>query len=414
MLKSFSSVFDLRSSQKRYLFLLILAVVTLPVNININALAIGLFVLNSTLSTKRQYFEKNRTLNITYSLLAAFFLIHLISILYSDDIETANLKIQTKLSFILLPFAYYTGLSQLGKEQLILVKRVFILGVLAITLWCYAESTYQAFLTSNLRQLTDSYLSNPLMHRGYLSIFIGIAFMLWWRDSTFLPRLRLFSMIIFPVTVFLLQGRINILALFVVALGYLLFAQLKRLKFKQILIIGVGTVFVVSSFFLIPKEYNRFNQPLTIDYDFQAKKTEEFTGMTIRLAIWHNVNNLVKENWLKGIGIGDYKSELYKQYQKTEFYKGLESGFNCHNQYYESLLAVGILGVLLLVAILVNYLMAGSHFKAPFLSMIVIFFFLSMITESVLERHWGITTFCMIIPLYLKIVSIESGEEILS
>lgn len=403
MIKQASAfILKLKEDQYRFYFLLLLSVVTLPINININALFISIFVLNGLVSIKKTDFEKNNSIKLLYFLYILFFVFNLISLLYTDNIDSGISKIQTKLSFLLIPVVYFLGLSKISTVQIQKIKRVFISVIILSLVFCYVESATTAFMTQNFKEFEDSHLSNPLMHRGYLSILIGIAILFFWKDKEFLKKYRIIVFLLFAITLILLQGRINILAFTLVVLGYLLFQAFKYKKWKILGYLFIALSASVILFKVIPKEHNRFNQPLNLDYDISTSKSGDFTGITIRIAIWDQAIPLIKENLLVGKGIGDYMESLSNQYTKNKFVKGISNKFNCHNQYLESSLAAGILTSAILIVILIVYILNGIKSKDSFIIMVSVFFFLSMLTESVLERHWGITPFCILLPLLFK------------
>jgi O-antigen ligase len=194
----------------------------------------------------------------------------------------------------------------------------------------------------------------------------------------------------------------NILALILVVLGYFLIQAIQYRNRKIFAYLGGVILFIIILFQVIPKQYNRFNQPLTFEYNLSKPDSEDFTGITIRLAIWQHAIPLIKQQPFFGYGIGDTPKKQLEEYHKTGFVKGISQRYNCHNQYLESILAAGIFASLILILILILYVIQGLKAQNPYLIMIVIYFFLSMLTESLLERHWGVTTFTVLLPILYK------------
>lgn len=390
------------NSNKRYFFLLAAVIISLPFQMNFNAFWISLFALNAILSSKRKNFERDKSLLLLYTFYLIYFIFSALSLIYSDDLDHGIVKIQTKLSFLIIPFAFASNLKSLEARQVQWLLRSLIMSVLVATLFCYLEGTYEAIRQQNLIQLYDSYLSEPLMHRAYFSLFLGVSILLWWQDPKFLPKLRIPGIVLFGLTLIFLQGRINILAFLLVSVGIFVFKFAKTFTKRQNIMAIASVVLIIVAYSLLPQKYNRFNQPLTFDYDLSFPQTSDYTGLTIRLAIWDRAIPLIKNNRVLGLGIGDYKTELEKKYNEDNFVVGIEKKFNCHNQYIESYLASGIFSLISLFGILILYIFYSLKAKNIFLPAMVLYFFISMITESLLERHWGISLFCIVIPLYLK------------
>lgn len=397
-----SFIKNLGDVNKRFYFLLAAVVISLPVHMNINALWISIFSLNAIVSFKRKNFETDKGLLFLYLFYILFFISSALSLIYSDNLDNGLVKIQTKLGFLVIPFAFASNLKNLSKNQIQWLLRSLIISVFACTLFCYLEGTYQAILQQSAHQLYDSQLSDPLMHRSYFSLFLGMAILLWWQDSSFLPKLRIIGIILFAITIVLLQGRINILAFLLVSAGVFIFKSSKNFSRKQN-IIGIALAFLlILGYSFLPKKYNRFNQPLTLDYNLSDSKPSDFTGITIRLAIWDIAIPLAEENKLLGLGIGDSRDELLQKYDEQGFVLGSMNKFNCHNQYIETALASGIISLLAIVVLFILYLVFSYQSNNLFLCAMVIYFFISMLTESLLERHWGISLLTIVIPLYLK------------
>lgn len=393
---------NLSDPNKRYFFLLAAVIISLPIQMNINALWISIFSLNAIVSFRKKNFESDKGLLLLYFLYFLFFIVSSLSLIYSENLDLGLSKIQTKLGFLALPFAFASNLKNLKKSQIQWLLRSFIISVLACTIFCYLESSYHAIVLKDLSELYDSSLSNPLMHRAYFSLFLGMGILLWWADSSFLRKYRIWGIVLFALTIVILQGRINILAFLLVSIGLFVFKTSKSFSKKQNLIgIALGLLLILGYSFL-PKQYNRFNQSLTLEYNLSDTLASDFTGLTIRLAVWDIAIPMAQENKLFGLGIGDSKDELLKKYEENGFVLASEKKYNCHNQFIETTLASGIITLVILLGILIIYLIFSYQSNNLFLSAMVIYFFISMITESLLERHWGISLLTILIPLYLK------------
>lgn len=395
-------------SQIRYFYLLAAVMVSLPIHMNLNAFCISLFSLNAILSFKKRNFEDDKGLLISYSFYVLFFIISALSLIYSDHLDLGLSKIQTKLGFLVIPFAFASNLKNLSKSKIQCLLRSLIVSVLLCTVFCYIESFIKALSLRSFVQMYDSNLSDPLMHRAYFSLFLGISILLWWEDIHFLAKFRIYGILLFLITIILLQGRINILAFLLVA-ALIFIIKYSRTFSKKQNFLGVSLVLLaILAFSFLPKKYNRFNQPLTLEYNLSDTNSSDFTGITIRLAIWDIALPLAKEDIFLGRGIGDSHVDLVDQFQEKQFIIGIEKKFNCHNQFIESTLASGIFSLLALLGILVIYLLFSMGPRHYFLAGMVIYFFLSMLTESLLERHWGISILTIIIPLYAKYIRMKN------
>jgi hypothetical protein len=105
-----------------------------------------------------------------------------------------------------------------------------------------------------------------------------------------------------------------------------------------------------------------------------------------RLMIWKLGLDLVKDAPLLGYGTGDAKDVLIDSYQKAGFTYGAERKLNAHNQFLQTVLAVGIPGLLLLLWVFAE---AIRNREPVFIAWMLVFS-LNALTESVLETQKGV------------------------
>ena len=87
-----------------------------------------------------------------------------------------------------------------------------------------------------------------------------------------------------------------------------------------------------------------------------------------------------------------YEDAIYVLNDKRSRYKYfIKKGYNYHSQYFQTISAVGILGLfLLLCSLLLPIYKLGYRKRKYLLSAFLIMFFISFISESFLEREAGV------------------------
>jgi O-antigen ligase len=125
----------------------------------------------------------------------------------------------------------------------------------------------------------------------------------------------------------------------------------------------------------------------------------DFNGLTIRLAEWKAVGLAMEHHWLIGHGTGGGKPALLEAYEQLGFKVGLEYGYNAHNQLLETLLGHGLVGLCLLLVVLVLAFYDAWKQRNWLAMWFLLFFFLSMQTESMLVRHRGALFFALFVTL---------------
>ena len=114
-------------------------------------------------------------------------------------------------------------------------------------------------------------------------------------------------------------------------------------------------------------------------------------SLTMRIEFWHTAWHILKRNWLYGVGTGDTRDEMVKQYAADKSQLSNENRLGPHNQFLAIALALGIPGLLLFLASL--FLPFFAHANARTFLYVVFFgiFFLSLWNEDTLETQAGVT-----------------------
>lgn len=401
-------IIKFRNTQDRYFLFLIIAIFCLPFQMNISASATGIFVLNALLSFPYKYLEKRKPYWLLYTLCFLFFISTAISLIYTENIDLGITKLQTKSSFLLLPVAFGIGFKQINFKRVRYLLRLFIFSVLLAIIYCFIESGIKLWHNGNWHELIGSYLSEPLIHRAYLSLFIGFAIFIWWDDISFLRKYRASGITFFTITLLLLQGRMNIIAFGIVVPILFFLNNYKTISKKQKLRSFVIAFLLIVAFIITPEKYNRFKAPFSFDYQIDAEDEKSFNAVTTRLAIWKNGTIIFKENFLLGVGVGDVEEKRREGYRKLNYAQGIKRHYNCHNQLLDSGISSGFLAPLLYLAIIVFYWYYAWKLKNYYLAAMATFFFLSSLTESLLERYWGIAVFTVVMPLYFHFAYLKT------
>lgn len=247
-------------------------------------------------------------------------------------------------------------------------------------------------------------LSEPLMHPAYLSLLVVMAlvsaFWLRWYGG-FKLKLYWLGQGLLLVFLLLISARMSLLA-FVISMLWLAWYLGWRQGKKRLLVLSLlGTVVFASAiFWVLPQRLQqRFTELTHLNYNLQAESINDFSGLTIRLAEWEGVWIALKDDWLIGHGTGAGKQALQLAYESLDFRVGLAYGYNAHNQFLETALSNGILGLLMLLLV---FVMAFFHARKQqnWLAMwFLIFFFLCIQTESMLIRHRGALFFALYLGL---------------
>jgi hypothetical protein len=138
-------------------------------------------------------------------------------------------------------------------------------------------------------------------------------------------------------------------------------------------------------------EYNRY----------QATGNPSGHSVMQRLEFWKISRNIIKANWLTGVGTGDLGKAFQEEYDRSGSLLEKEFRWRSHNQFLAIFATFGIFGLAwFLFALVFPASMLHKFSDYYFLSFFIIIF-LSMLTEDTLETQAGVTVFAFFYSYYL-------------
>lgn len=346
----------------------------------------------------------------TLLFMVCFFLCYLASIFYSDNKEFGWDGVLLKSSFL-----YFPLLFSLTKWDIIKVKRVFnfyILGCLTNLILSYLFVVINSDGVIDVEDFMSTSLSFSF-HRSYIAMYINIAIILnaiillskSFIETKVIIALRWFLQILFSLFVIMLSSRSGLITWFI-AIGcivmYTLVIQKSLIK-SLVFFSAVGLLFIFSInrlSMLGERMGETVNTIASSNYDKNNNGKYSSTG--IRIGIWKASISVWKSSPIFGLGVGDGKTELLKEYHRRKMTNCFIAKFNSHNQYLDTSLAIGAFGVsILLIIILFSFINYGKLTILTFAIMGVIGG--SLFVESMLEKQAGAVFISWIIALIVSI-----------
>ena len=335
-------------------------------------------------------------------LLPAFYVMHLLGLLWTSNYSQAGLDLQIKLTFLLLPII----LSSFQIDAIFInkIRRYFIGGVLVSCIYLLIIAFARYLKNGQLSVFFYSELSSSMMHPTYFSLYLNAALLFVFHEMILSIHRRTIwmgaaFMIVFFSMIILLAARTAEATALISVLVMIVLYWKKKGSYR--FIYPLLFVFVMSSILqiVILKYSNRFAQVEVAVENTIASTNESFNSTTGRIEIWRETISLLPDYWLLGTGTGDVKDVLNKEYQENDFAYGYEKSLNAHNQYLQSFLALGIIGLLLFIlTIITPWLMRNSYH--PLLLMLLFIFALNCLTESMLEAQRGAIFFALMISIF--------------
>ncbi|MFM7758605.1 MAG: O-antigen ligase family protein [Crocinitomicaceae bacterium] len=325
-----------------------------------------------------------------------YYFLLVIGLLWTENQSFAMSKLENKLSIILLPLLLIYTVRKWNNfewKQFLIYALLFALVMYEIlAMWRYigqTENSWQfEFLSSRF---------SIFMHRSYFACYLIIGIILLFekvRRDFSISTIALLCF--FSVGVLQTESKAGILCLFLVlAVQFFSFLKLKQKKFNWIMMFSI---FLFSSFLLINNPIkSRFETMFSAIGNIQTKNNKSIESNAARILMWNASWNVWKENFLIGTGTGDYNDELVA-YNKSKNNLGVvKEELNSHNQFLNTAVQMGILGLIVLVFIFISSYYHSERSISHVLILMV--FLLNFLVESFLETQAGIVLFCTLILL---------------
>lgn len=377
---------------KSHYVLAILIAFTLPFG-KFTALFIGLFLTNWIIEGNLLIKFKATFKNKFALLFIGLYLIHIIGLLYSQNRTVGLFDLQVKLSILIFPLILSS--KPFNKKEVSTLFLSLVIGLIYTSLYMLSRSISIYFTTHENTFFYQDF--SVFIHTSYISMYINVA-IVWLlttifkatnEDKPFSNLASILLILFFSLIVILLSAKSGI-----VTLALILFSLIPFLIFyKKKYIVGfLGIFSIITGIFLInsfaPKVISRVASFVTAISTSNDNKTTESTS--VRLLIWDSSNQVIKNNFLLGVGTGDAKDELNKEYEKKGITNALTYNLNTHNEFYQIFVCLGFFGFI----ILLSNLFLPLYFSFKTNDYLLLFFLLivaiNFLSESMLETQAGV------------------------
>lgn len=322
------------------------------------------------------------------------------------------------------------------------ILQIFCLGVLVSMVLClilsYRDSWYVAdgatvfdhrlpsyrdrdhftALSSGYSYFSYSHLSH-FENPHYLATFINVVMMMLYvkfYQSNFKGwRVVILSvLVVFCVSfLFLLCNRANYI-IFAIMLCMIAIFELFIKKHRSVgVAMSVSIVAIVVIMFSTGRGYDmlfKMQRAVAEKGDNQPEMTEEqrLERINSRTIIWTSASHLIAKHPILGSGVGDTMEALIGQYYIDGYLETGDAGFNSHNQYLDTWIGLGLVGVLLLLSLIAIPIIAG--FKYGYLPLIL--YGMSLVVGFVTEVMFTHSTGDFSITLIMMLMIMSAIEKV--
>jgi O-antigen ligase len=256
------------------------------------------------------------------------------------------------------------------------------------------------------------------MHPAYFSMYISLSFIIIFYlakngcfENNKAEKVLFYSISLFFLGfIYLLFSKAGIfVVIFILICFFIYFLKQKANILMKILFFIFVALFIVVNF-----KYNDRMNILIKEYratEFELKNYK-LTSDDDRLNIWLSSFDVIKNNFLFGVGNGDVEDELKIVYEKHNMRAAIDKSLNAHNQFLETFLALGFIGFSIIVAILIIPLINAIKKRNILLLAFVVIIVFNFIFESMLNTQAGVVFFAFFFSFLNFVNNDESGETI--
>ena len=352
------------------------------------------------------------------------FLIMLLSLSYSSNIDYGLATLVKMITLIIFPIILYLNRDFFSKKQISKLFYFFSFSLLILVIYqallvllnsnfIYGNITIQEIKSNGFKNLSEISLDkiNQIKIRRFRNFIIKISNThttyqgLWICFGVFFLSLELkknksklflflnvLSIMILSIWFYMVSARITFLALSVSVVSFV-FVFLEFSKRIKILISLLLSSFFIAFLFLSNPISTRVKEYYKTGFSLLDKKTKstKFNSSNVRNGIYYCDFKLIQNSPILGIGIGDIQDSLNSCFKKdlsSDIYKW--HTYNSHNQYIYFWISTGILGLISIVFLILKTFAFSLKEKNKLLFLITCLIAITFFTENLLERSDGL------------------------
>ena len=326
------------------------------------------------------------------------YLLYAIGLLYTENMKSGLFDMEVKMSFLIFPLIFALAAPFIKTGFRAQIEQVFIAGVLFSSLLSLTMAAIRYSESQNIQEFFYIHFSRQF-HPSYFAMYVNVALLLlmnnifkqWFsfRKSKIAFLIVLCAFLIFIV--FLANSKAGII---VTLISMLLFLIIKVFtitnKKSGIAALISFTALAILIWCLVPGVKSRFQQSYkSLTVFEQNQSTNPGEGSAQRIVIWKCSLRAIQDNSFVGTGTGDVHETLDEKFMEYGFRYGVTLHRNTHNQYFQTAIALGVIGLLYLIFVFFSLIVHGIRNKEAVIAIIALVFLLHFMVESMLETQAG-------------------------
>lgn len=377
-------------------------------------------------------FKQSKKLWFFFSLVLFYFL-HVFGMLNTTNVSSGMFDLEVKLSLLFFPLVFVSAVSYTHKF-FNRILGMFVVGNTIAAIICICVAFYRSIYF-----IDGSFVFNPiaerlfegrmisefnffyerfscLNHTSYFSMYLvfSIVILNYFIDKKIYfgkASLRFFYYILIPfflLILFLISSKAGIAIVILLMLIITIMRILKKKSFVNFLMFFLIIVFSIVAV--------KYNTRVTTGVN-QIKATIEKTDnnnvklQNDRFLIWEKSLDIIKDNFIFGVGTGDYTDELMKVFKKNNMNEAFSHQYNSHNQYIDTFIGLGIIGLINIVFLFVYPCIYAFQRKQYLFIYFLLIMNINFLFESMLNRQAGVIFYAFFFSLLAFSMPEKTYEE---
>ncbi len=316
-------------------------------------------------------------------------IIYLFGMLYTKSVAHGWMDLQIKLSIILFPLVLSSE-PKMDFQKQKWFGFAFISGAVLHGIYCLVIAA-DIYFTQGKMQFT--YLPfSKFVHPTYYSMYIDMAFVFMYyalteKGNELTKREKWYIYIYAPfllVILILLESKMGTL---ITVLLFSIFILKYFLSRYSALKTGVAVIVIMGIAIVGVFKFSRFNALNGLINTQQVDVTSVESNQA-RVLVSRAATEIIKQSPILGYGTGDTLA-LMNQYKADGMTGIYHEKLNTHNQYLQTMVAVGIPGILILLANFLVPVFISIKEKRFVYFLFLLILILNFLTESMLEQQAG-------------------------
>jgi O-antigen ligase len=313
-----------------------------------------------------------------------YLLVLLIGLIYSENVRGGLYLLETNFTLLAYLLIYFFG-KEIFENELFTTPLSFSIGLLVTSSICLGNAILLFAYSSDPQvfsreKLTGFMHSDPTYFSYYLIFAITFGlYLLYFNQVKKIKDIIVGSLIFFFILLMLTAGNTAFVSILLVLAFFILkfLTEPERTNYK-IVVFGLSVIFLFAMFYV---SYFGLNS-------FEGRNYWE------RFVLWEAAIKATP-NLLIGAGTGDYTNVLNDYYRSHNLNQFSLSNYNAHNQFIQTLLSNGILGLMALLIMMIRPIVLSIRHQNPLGVLVFFSFFIYGLTEVFLGRYQGVVFFAL-------------------